>query len=41
MKNEMKSQLQERLKVAGVKVILFDLTDLSYAREISSQMLVR
>jgi hypothetical protein len=37
----MREALQERLKVAGVKVILFDLTDLAYAKEIAGQMLVR
>jgi regulator of protease activity HflC (stomatin/prohibitin superfamily) len=41
VKMQMKVELQERMIVAGVEVILFDLTDLNYAPEIASQMLVR
>merc|ERR1712157_115288 len=38
---EMCSVLQDRLAHAGVKVIAFNLTDLSYAPEIAQAMLVR
>ena len=41
MRNEMKDTLQLRLNAAGVYVISFDLTDLSYSPEIAAAMLVR
>ena len=39
--HEMSSVLQDRLAHAGVKVIAFNMTDLSYAPEIAQAMLVR
>ena len=38
---QMRSQLQEQCSVAGVEIISFQLSDLAYAPEIASQMLVR
>ena len=38
---ELKDVLQDRLAHAGVKVLAFNLTDLSYAPEIAQAMLVR
>ena len=39
--NEMKSNLQSRIKNTGVKILDVRLTDLNYAPEIASQMLAR
>ena len=41
MGREMSLDLQQRLAHAGVKVIAFNMTDLSYAPEIAQAMLVR
>ena len=41
MSKELKDVLQDRLAHAGVRVIAFNMTDLSYAPEIAQAMLVR
>lgn len=41
IKKEMRDTLQKKLEIAGVVVISFELTDLSYAPEIAQAMLVR
>jgi len=41
LRKEMISMLQERVSPAGVQIINFELTDLSYAAEIAQAMLIR
>ncbi len=41
IKEEMKEELQHKIRVTGGKVISFELTDLSYAAEVAQNMLAR